>query len=299
MAKPHGIISAMLTPFTSDVGPVDYEWLPGYLRFLADGGLHGVLALGTTGEGPSMSVAERIRTLEIIMAHRGELSVIAGTGCAALTDTIALSRAAIDLGVDAILVMPPFYIKQPDETGILAYFRALCDALPADACVMLYHIPQVTGVPITRAIIDGLLASHGTQFYGLKDSSGDWEHSKMLIDSYPQLHIFTGSDRLIARALAGGAAGAITALSSAFPKLARAVFDAFHQGGDVAAAQARLSAVRDLVNPINTPPALKAALTWTSDLPETALRLPLLPLSNEEAAALRAAYERIMAGIMS
>lgn len=297
MAEPRGIISAMLTPFTSDVGPVDYEWLPGYLRFLADGGLHGVLALGTTGEGPSMSVAERIRTLEIIMAHRGELSVIAGTGCAALTDTIALSRAAIDLGVDAILVMPPFYIKQPDETGILAYFRALCDALPADARVMLYHIPQVTGVPITRTIIDGLLASHGTQFYGLKDSSGDWEHSKMLIDSYPQLRIFTGSDRLIARALAGGAAGAITALSSAFPKLARAVFDAFHQGGDVAAAQARLSAVRDLVNPINTPPALKAALTWTSDLPETALRLPLLPLSNEEATALRAAYERIMAGI--
>ncbi|ABY35182.1 MAG TPA: dihydrodipicolinate synthase family protein [Chloroflexus aurantiacus] len=296
MAEPRGIISAMLTPFTSDVGPVDYEWLPGYLRFLADGGLHGVLALGTTGEGPSMSVAERIRTLEIIMAHRGELSVIAGTGCAALTDTIALSRAAIDLGVDAILVMPPFYIKQPDETGILAYFRALCDALPADARVMLYHIPQVTGVPITRTIIDGLLASHGTQFYGLKDSSGDWEHSKMLIDSYPQLRIFTGSDRLIARALAGGAAGAITALSSAFPKLARAVFDAFHQGGDVAAAQARLSAVRDLVNPINTPPALKAALTWTSDLPETALRLPLLPLSNEEVAALRAAYERIMAG---
>lgn len=295
MAEPRGIISAMLTPFTSDVGPVDYEWLPGYLRFLADGGLHGVLALGTTGEGPSMSVAERIRTLEIIMAHRGELSVIAGTGCAALTDTIALSRAAIDLGVDAILVMPPFYIKQPDETGILAYFRALCDALPADARVMLYHIPQVTGVPITRTIIDGLLASHGAQFYGLKDSSGDWEHSKMLIDSYPQLRIFTGSDRLIARALAGGAAGAITALSSAFPKLARAVFDAFHQGGDVAAAQARLSAVRDLVNPINTPPALKAALTWTSDLPETALRLPLLPLSNEEAAALRAAYEQIMA----
>lgn len=160
MAEIRGIISAMLTPFTSDVGPVDYEWLPGYLQFLADGGLHGVLALGTTGEGPSMSVAERIRTLEIILKHRGELSVIAGTGCAALTDTIALSRAAIELGVDAILVMPPFYIKQPSETGILAYFRALCDALPAEARVMLYHIPQVTGVPITTTIIDGLLDSH-------------------------------------------------------------------------------------------------------------------------------------------
>ncbi|RMD79470.1 MAG: dihydrodipicolinate synthase family protein, partial [Chloroflexi bacterium] len=78
MAEIRGIISAILTPFTSDVGPVDYEWLPEYLHFLADGGLHGVLALGTTGEGPSMSVAERIRTLDIIMQHRGELSVIAG-----------------------------------------------------------------------------------------------------------------------------------------------------------------------------------------------------------------------------
>ncbi|WP_299644931.1 dihydrodipicolinate synthase family protein [uncultured Chloroflexus sp.] len=296
MAEIQGIISAMLTPFTSDVGPVDYEWLPGYVQFLADGGMHGVLALGTTGEGPSMSVAERIRTLEIIMQHRSELSVIAGTGCAALTDTIALSRAAVELGVDAILVMPPFYIKQPSETGILAYFRALCDALPADARVMLYHIPQVTGVPITTTIIDGLLDSHPGQFFGLKDSSGDWEHSKMLIDRYPQLRIFTGSDRLIARALADGAAGAITALSSAFPRLARAVFDAYHNGGDVSAAQARLSAVRDLIDPINTPTALKAALAWTSNLPETALRLPLMPLSNEEAAALRAAYERIMAG---
>ncbi|MEF3273337.1 MAG: dihydrodipicolinate synthase family protein [Chloroflexus sp.] len=294
MAEIRGIISAMLTPFTSDVGPVDYEWLPGYLQFLAAGGLHGVLALGTTGEGPSMSVAERTRVLEIIMQYRGELSVIAGTGCAALTDTIALSRVAIDLGVDAILVMPPFYIKNPGDTGVLAYFRALCDALPAEARVMLYHIPQVTGVPITTTIIDGLLESHPGQFFGLKDSSGDWEHSRMLIDRYPQLRIFTGSDRLIARALAGGAAGAITALSSAFPHLARAVFDAFTNGGDVSAAQARLSAVRDLIDPINTPPALKAALAWTSNLPETTVRLPLLPLSNEAAKELRIAYERIV-----
>ena len=80
MAKIHGVISAMLTPFTSDVGPVDYEWLPGYLRFLEAGGLHGVLPLGTTGEGPSMSVAERERVLDVVLENRGNLAVIAGTG---------------------------------------------------------------------------------------------------------------------------------------------------------------------------------------------------------------------------
>ena len=294
MAEIRGIISAMLTPFTSDVGPVDYEWLPGYLRFLEDGGIHGVLALGTTGEGPSMSTAERERVIDIVLASKGGLAVIAGTGCAALTETIALSNYALDRGADAVLVMPPFYIKSPSETGTISYYRALCDALPADAKVLLYNIPQVTGVPITPAIIDGLLESHGAQIFGLKDSSGSWDNSKMLIDRYPGLKVFTGSDKLIARALAGGAAGALTALSSAFPRVARAVYDAHHEGGDVAAAQARLTALRDLVDPVNTPPALKAALAWTSDLPETQVRLPLTPLSNDEAARLREGYERLV-----
>jgi 4-hydroxy-tetrahydrodipicolinate synthase len=292
MGEPYGVISAMLTPFVSDVGPVDYEWLPAYLRFLEQSGLHGVLALGTTGEGPSMSVAERERVLDTIIAHRGGLAVLAGTGCAALTETIALSRYAIDRGADAALVMPPFYIKSPSEAGILAYYRALAEALPADARLMLYHIPQVTGVPITPTIIEGLLESHSGQFYGIKDSSGNWDHSLGLIKAYPQLKIFTGSDRLISKALAHKAAGAITALSSAFPRLARAVYDAHYNGGDVAAAQARLTAVRDLVDPVNTPPALKAALAWTSDLPETSVRLPLVAMLDAEANRLREGYEK-------
>jgi 4-hydroxy-tetrahydrodipicolinate synthase len=294
MAEIKGVISAMLTPFTSDVGPVDYEWLPGYLRFLEGAGLHGVLALGTTGEGPSMSIGERERVLDILLVHRGELAVIAGTGCAALTDTIALSNYALDRGADAVLVMPPFYIKNPSETGVLSYYRALCDALSEDAKVLLYNIPQVTGVRITPAIIEGLLESHSGQLFGVKDSSGDWDHSKGLIDRYPQLKIFTGSDKLISRALAGGAAGAITALSSAFPRVARAVYDAHQSGGDVQAAQSKLSALRDMVDPVNTPPALKAALAWTSDLPETSVRLPLVALSDEEAARLREGYDRLI-----
>lgn len=289
MTEIRGIISAMLTPFTSDVGPVDYEWLPAYLRFLEHGGLHGVLALGTTGEGPSMSMAERERVLDIILAHRGGLAVIAGTGCVALTETIALSNYALGRGADAVLVMPPFYIKGPSETGIIGYYRALCDALPADAKLLLYNIPQVTGVAVTPPIIDALLESHSSQIFGLKDSSGSWENAQLLIGRYPQLKIFTGSDKLIAQALGGGAAGAITALASAFPQVARAVYDAYHSGGDVAAAQTKLTALRGLFDPVNTPPALKAALAWTSDLPETYVRLPLVPLANEAASELRAA----------
>ncbi|WP_255604521.1 dihydrodipicolinate synthase family protein [Oscillochloris sp. ZM17-4] len=296
MAEIGGVISAMLTPFTSDVGPVDYEWIPGYMRFMEQGGLHGVLCLGTTGEGPSMSTAERERVLDVVLANKGGMFVMAGTGCAALTETIALSRYAVDRGADAVLVMPPFYIKQPSELGVLNYYRALADSLPAESRLMLYHIPQVTGVPITPPIIDGLLESHPGLFFGMKDSSGDWANSAMLIARYPQLKIFTGSDRLVSSALAGGAAGAITALASAFPHMVRAVYDAHHAGGDVAGAQDRLTRLRGKVDPANTPAALKAALAWTSSLPETSVRLPLVALADDAAAALHAAYQEIVGG---
>lgn len=292
MRELQGVISATLTPFVSDVGPVDYEWIPAHLRFLETHGIDGVLALGTTGEGPSLGLNERQRVLDIVLRHRGNLSVIAGTGCAALTETVTLSRYALERGADAILVMPPFYFKGVADRGVLHYYRALCDALPADARVLVYHIPAVTAVPITPTIIEGLLASHGAQFYGMKDSSGDILHTTGLIQRYPQLRVFSGSDAQVANALAAGAAGVITALSNAWPHIVRAVFDAHHNGGDVAATQARLTALHALLRS-PTPPALKTALTWTSDLPRTSVRVPLLNLSDDEAVRLRAAVDRV------
>lgn len=290
-----GVICATLTPFVSDVGPVDYEWIPAHLRFLEQHGISGVLPLGTTGEGPSLSVSERQRVLEIVLQHRGNLFVIAGTGCAALTDTIALSRFALDQGADALLVMPPFYFKGTTDTGVLSYYRALCDALPDATRLLLYHIPQVTAVPITPAVIDGLLESHPEQVYGVKDSAGDAQHTAALIRRYPQLRIFSGSDLQIANSLAAGSAGAISALSNVWPDYVRAVYDAHHNDGDVAAAQARLAQVRRII-PNPTPPALKAALPWRSDLPLTSVRVPLTNLSDTETARLQDALNQVAAG---
>ena len=196
-----GVICATLTPFISDIGLVDYEWIPAHLRFLESHGIHGVLALGTTGEGPSLGLSERQRVLDLVLSHRGGLAVIAGTGCAALAETVTLSQYALDHGADAILVMPPFYFKNGRPEGMLNYYRALCDALPEDARLLLYHIPAVTAVPITPLMIEGLLASHAHQFYGIKDSSGDIQHTMNLIQRYPQLQIFSGSDTQVANAL--------------------------------------------------------------------------------------------------
>ncbi len=288
MRELQGVICANLTPFTSDVGPVDYAWFGGHLRFLEQHGINGVLTLGTTGEGPSLAFSERQQVLDTVLRERGDLAVIAGTGCAALPETIALSRYALERGADAVLVMPPFYFKRVTEAGVLHYYRAVCDALPSDARLLLYHIPSVTAVPITPLIIEGLLASHGPQVYGLKDSSGDIQHTTQLIQRYPQLRIFSGSDTQLAHALAAGASGVITALSNVWPDVARAVFDAHQQDDDVVAAQLRLTAIRRLI-PDPTPPALKAALPWRSDLPRVSVRAPLVNLADDAAAVLRLA----------
>lgn len=278
-----GVISANLTPFVSEQGAIDDPWVPSHLRFLESQGMHGILTLGTTGEGPSLGLDERKQMLDVVLNHRGNLFVLAGTGCAALSDTIALSRYALERGADAVLLMPPFYFRSVRDEGVLHYFRAVYDALSTDARVLLYHIPAVTGVAITSTVIDGLLASHGRQFYGIKDSSGDPQHTEGLVCRYPQLHIYSGSDRQVGRSLAAGVAGAISAFSNVWPHLVRAVWDAYQQGGDIDAPQARLTQVREIVpEGVPVPPALKALLPLVSGLPWTSVRVPLVNLSDSE-----------------
>ncbi|NJN66367.1 MAG: dihydrodipicolinate synthase family protein [Chloroflexaceae bacterium] len=282
-----GVFCATLTPFVSEVGTIDPDWIPGHLRFLESHGVAGVLPLGTTGEGPSCSLDERKRVLDTVLAHRNTLRVLAGTGCTSLAETIELSRYATEQGADAVLVMPPFYYRTVAEAGIIRYYQAVCDALPGDARLILYHIPAMTGVPITPTILDYLLTSHGPQIAGIKDSSGDPCHTAELVQRYPGLAIYSGSDSHAASSLAVGVVGVISALANAWPDRVCAVFQASRRGGDVAAAQAPLSAAREAVRGFAIPAVLKAVLPWTSGLPRTSVRAPLSNLSDEETVQLR------------
>jgi len=287
MGELSGVICATLTPFVSHVGPVDYEWIGPHLRYLEANGVAGIVPLGTTGESASLGLGERERVLDAVLAERGGLFVVAGTGGTALTETITFSRYALEQGADAILLLPPYYFKGLSDQGVLDYFRAVCDALPKDARVMLYHIPRNTGVAITPGVIDGLLQSHERQFFGIKDSGGDADHTAGLISSYPQLQIYSGSDAQVASSLASGANGVISALANVFPQLVRTVYDAHTGGGDAATAQERLLSARTLVKNYATPPALKATLPWATDLPTTSVRAPLVNLTDEQAAGLK------------
>lgn len=287
-----GVICATLTPFASEHGGVDEGWIANHLRFLEQHGVSGVLALGTTGEGPSMSLEERKRVLDVVLEQRGELAVIAGTGCAALPETIALSRYALERGADAVLVVPPFYFKDVPEAGLLTYYRAVCDALPGDARLLLYHIPQVTGVPISPGVIEGLLQSHRRQVYGLKDSSGDMLYLTSLLQDYPRLRVLVGNETQASNGLADGAVGMISALANAWPGVVGAVWKAHQEQGDIHTAQGELTRLFHACAGTR-PPLLKAAMPWVSNLPRTSVRAPLSNLSEAEAEHLRDALARL------
>jgi 4-hydroxy-tetrahydrodipicolinate synthase len=221
-----GVFAAAVTPIHADGGP-DLAALPPLMDFLASRGCHGVLLLGTTGEGPSFSVQERIGVVREGLRHRQaaqpNLKVLAGTGAANLPDTIELTRAAFDLGVDAVVTLPAFYYKGVSAEGLTAYFdQIIRAAVPADGRLLAYHIPQMSGVAIPPATLSALRQRFPNQFWGMKDSQDDLAHTLEITSQFPGFGVFAGSDSIFSESLAGGAVGSITALSNVTSRLNRA-----------------------------------------------------------------------------
>ncbi len=162
--------------------------------------------------------------LETALAAADGMPVIAGAGAAALPDAVTLTRHAFSLGVAAVLVMPPFYFKRPPEAGVAAWFQRLFDAaVPPGGRVLLYHIPQTTGVPISDGVLQALFASHGDVVYGIKDSTGDPAEGARIRRTYPRLAYFAGNDHRVGESCRDGGAGSITACANVYPDLAAAV----------------------------------------------------------------------------
>ena len=186
-----GLLTAILTPFDAQ-GNLALEHFPALLDFQRKAGVDGVIVCGTNGEGTSLSTSERKQALETVLARGEGLTVIAGTGATSITDAVELTRHAADAGADAVLVLPPFFFKNPDARGVADYFLQVMDA--ADIPVLLYNIPQHSAVPITDAVLERLIKQ--PNLAGIKDSAGVWEDTLHYITAYPQLRIFAGSDRL-------------------------------------------------------------------------------------------------------
>ena len=266
MAELH---AAIVTPLNAEQR-FDAHAMRTLMHHLAMQGLDGVVPCGTTGEGPSFSVHERLEIITTCVAARGTMRIIAGTGCQALADTILLTRGAIDAGADAALVLPPFFYKNAGDAGVIAWYRAVCDALPAHGKVVFYHIPPMTGVAITPTVISALLASHPQQILGIKDSGVNAEHTAMMVSQFPQLRIYTGNAPILAQALRDGAAGSILAIANIVPHALRMLSD----DPGRADIQQQVAQVDAYVRKVGAASTIKAIITASGVTP---VGNPLLP----------------------
>lgn len=249
-----------ITPFAEDMS-VDHTRLVTHARALLDAGADGLAPFGTTSEANSMSVAERMAALEaLIDGGIPADALIPGTGCAALPDTIALSAHATKLGCRGVLMLPPFYYKGVSDEGVFAAYAHVIEAVgAADLAVYLYHIPQMSGVAISHALIARLLKAYPGTIRGLKDSSGKWEYSRDVIAAFPEIATYSASESMIVDNAAAGGAGCISASSNVNPAGIRRLIDGLGRD-DEGALLAQVSAVRKIFEGVPLIPSIKAAV---------------------------------------
>jgi 4-hydroxy-tetrahydrodipicolinate synthase len=285
-----GVYAAAVTPLRAD-GYLDLDGIPRLLDYLARRGCHGALLLGTTGEGPSFSPGERLALLRAalpIRQSRTDFRFLAGTGTPSLDETIALTQAAFDLGVDGVVTLPPYYFRKVSDDGLFAWYaEVLRRAVPEGGILLGYHIPPVTGVPLSLDLLARLKDAFPDRFAGIKDSSGEAAFARQLAQRFGgKLAVFTGNDRLFSQVLELGACGCITAMANVISPLLRRLWDAFHAHLPVSDIQQQLNAARDVMD--RYPPAaplLKGILASEHGFPAWAMRPPLLPLPAETIAA--------------
>ena len=294
-----GVMVATVTPFTRGGAAVDHDWIPPHLRFLEQAGISSVFTLGTNGEGPSVGVAERRQVVETVVAHQGGLGVVAGAGTAALPDTIRAANDALEAGADAVAILPPFFEAQVDSAGLLGYFDAVLEALPAPGRVLLYNIPHKAQVDIPDDVVLALLDLHGERVIGIKDSSGVVERTSRYLaiaERFPTFTVLAGADAHHDRLYAAGCRGAVTGLGNAVPHLVLGIQAAHRSGRDAGRVQRELERLRGLLAPYPSLAALKQLIGITARLPVTCVRPPHRDLTAEEQREFEAAVVAYLRG---
>jgi 4-hydroxy-tetrahydrodipicolinate synthase len=271
-----GFWVASATPLAAD-GSVDSAKLAAHAKQLFGKGVDGVVLFGTTGEGTSFNVTERIATIEAVLkAGVAPERIGIGGGFPAISDSIALARAALGLGLRHVLVLPPYFDRSVTPEGIEDAFAAIIDGVGDDRLrAYLYHIPQMSGVAILTGVAANLRKRYGNVVAGLKDSSGDFKQFQAFRAAAPELAITVGNEADITRAIAAGGAGTICGMANVVPELVKGMVE----GKDV---EARMQAAIDVV--LKTPSftaTLKAILAaQTGDSAWLRVRPPMRASSD-------------------
>jgi len=284
-----GLSAALATPLTP-AGDMDWERFAAHATNLLTRGMKVVTAFGTTGEGISIPAATRAGLYERMNARGiapGQLvECVYGLSIA---DTGAQAKRAFEAGCAAVLLTPPFYFKDPSDEGLYRWFSRTLEAVgPAARDVILYNIPQLTGVTIGLGLLARLRAAYGSVIGGVKDSSGNWGYTEQLTRANSDIAILVGNEGHLAAAVRLGASGAISGLANFAPELVGRLVS----GIDDPRIDHLLRAV--LARPVV--PAIKAYMAATIDPAWREVMPPLEPLDAGSSAGLVAEIQAALAG---
>jgi 4-hydroxy-tetrahydrodipicolinate synthase len=293
LSKPlSGVIAAIATPI-DETGAPDLKRAVNLARYLLDNGCDGLNVLGTTGEATSFSVDERKGVMGAykengLPMHR----LMVGTGAASVTDAVALTRHAAELGFGGALVLPPFYYKGVPDDGLVAYIESLVKATEQRPIpIYLYHFPAMSGLPWHVALIRRLLDSFPSRIVGLKDSSGDMAYARSAAAISKSFAVFPSTEACLLEARRGDFAGCISATANLNADLCARAWSQ----GDTTALDAAVT-IRKLFDGKALVPGVKALLAHIHGEPSLSrVRPPLAPFSAADRASVIAGHDAVRA----
>lgn len=271
-----GMATALVTPMHAN--GVDFDGLKNLIRYQIDGGIHGLVAVGTTGESATLTEQEKREVIRCtVESAAGRVPVIAGTGSNSTAHAIESTRIACGEGADAVLVVTPYYNKAT-QSGLIAHYTAIADA--SEKPVIVYNVPGRTGCNLLPATMEKL-AQH-ERIVAIKEASGNMEQVVELIARCgDKIDVYSGEDALTVPMMAMGAKGCISVLSNVVPTMATEMTNRFF-AGDIPGAAAlqckMLPLIKALFSQVNPIP-VKAAMVALGICEET-MRLPLTPMET-------------------
>ncbi len=283
--RPRGALAAVLTPFTDALEP-HHAVLIAHCRWLLAHGCTGLAVLATAGEANSLSLDQRLKIVAALAAAGIPMEkVIVGGGSCALAEAVAMTKAIVAAGAGGALILPPFFYRDPDEEGLYAFYAALIDRVGDPRLrIYLHHRPQASGAPITGGLVGRLTTGYGAVIAGVQNGAGDWPTTQALLTAFPDLDVFSGTERFLLENLRAGGPGCIAATLNVTAPLVTAIL-ADPGSTDAETAQQALAAVRLVFDRFPIPQGPKEILARLTSDPGWLRVLPPLCRLDEAARA--------------
>ena len=289
-----GVLTPVITPFKEDFSP-DSKRLLKQCKWMLSHNV-GLAVFGTNSEANSLSASEKMMLMDnLIDGGIDPNRMMPGTGCCSLADTVELTKHALNLEINGTLMLPPFYYKNVSDDGLYASYSEIIHQVGNSKLqIYLYHIPAVSNIPLSIDLIERLIKDYPKTIVGIKDSSGDWNNTKRMLNSgWDDFRIFVGAETFLLNNMRNGGAGCISATANVNPVAIKSLFENWDSDQAVKL-QEDLNKVRDVFLSFPMIPALKAAAGLYNQDPKWFLvRPPLESLNSSQIDKLYLALKKI------